>query len=125
VLLAVVAYQHFSLPAGTGAVDEIAIARREEAVALAKLIAEYRLACSTLMMTDGEKPRRQPEQYRALASKLDGQLLAVEAGGDPSIIRGEAKKTFDGISETVLVDSSIPLRGAASDPKRLQQLAGK
>src|SRR5262249_54930868 len=74
--------------------------RPEEALALAKRIAEFRQGCSVLLLSphrplSAEDRAWLVEKCRTWAAQLDGDLAAVESGQDPLQVRGQADATID------------------------------
>jgi hypothetical protein len=80
--------------------------RPEQAVLLALRIGEFRQGCSLLILSDHAPLNAADREWlidncRAWSARLDGFLIALEAGGDPFIIGRQADRTVESLAASL------------------------
>jgi hypothetical protein len=74
----------------------------ESVTSLALRLGEFRQGCSILILSEnrplaGDDTTWLVESCRAWSATFDGYLIALEAGGDPLIIRHQADRTIESV----------------------------
>jgi hypothetical protein len=74
--------------------------RPEGPEGLARQLGEFRQSCSIVILSDHRPLSREDQAWlaescREWAARIEGGLIALEAGGDPSIIRRQVDATIE------------------------------